>query len=48
MFRQLGHSNLEPRLNLLHDFLIGVGGNEGNGEALGTEATSTAKSEVSD
>jgi hypothetical protein len=43
MLRQLGDSNLEPGLNLLHDFLIGVRGNEGNGKTLGTEATSTAK-----
>ena len=47
MFRQLGNSNLEPGLNLLHDFLIGVGRNEGNGKTLSTETTSTAKSNVS-
>lgn len=41
--RQFGHSDLEPGLDLLHDFLIGFGGHEGNGETLGSETTSTTK-----
>ena len=39
---ELGHGNLEPTLNLVEDFLVGLRGDEGNSESLGSEASGTS------
>ena len=39
--RQLGHGNLEPRLDSGHHLLVALGGDEGDSQTLGAETTST-------
>lgn len=40
--RKLSDSDLESTLDELEDFLVLVGGDEGDGESLGSEATGTS------
>ena len=45
MRRQLGHCDLEPRLDLVHDVLVRLGRDERDRKTLGAEPTRTSVGE---